>query len=238
LPNRRRKKTEVQAQPTGGFAALGLSSTTLAALEEAGYLEPTPIQGGLIPRALEGADLMGQARTGTGKTAAFGIPILERIEPHKPKGPPQALVLVPTRELAVQVRDECRKLALGRKTHIVALYGGKPIRQQVEHLRQGADVAVGTPGRILDHLDRRMAHIDRQPGDTLDEKIRALRDCIERLAPLYREPVDFHYRDHRTTEWIARRLATTKDAVQKQLQRARAQLADCLERKGVLAEVD
>jgi len=92
--------------------------------------------------------------------------------------------------------------------------------------------------RILDHLDRRMAHIDRQPGDTLDEKIRALRDCIERLAPLYREPVDFHYRDHRTTEWIARRLATTKDAVQKQLQRARAQLADCLERKGVLAEVD
>jgi len=174
LPNRRRKKPEAEAQPAGGFAALGLSSTTLAALEEAGYLEPTPIQGGLIPRAMEGDDLMGQARTGTGKTAAFAIPILERLEPHKPKEPPQALVLVPTRELAVQVRDECRKLALGRKTHIVALYGGKPIRQQVEHLRQGADVVVGTPGRILDHLARGTLALGAIRVVVLDEADRML----------------------------------------------------------------
>lgn len=187
MPNRRRKKTssEPSAQPAGGFAVLGLSPTTLAALEEAGYLEPTPIQGGLIPRALEGADLMGQARTGTGKTAAFAIPILERIEPHKPKQPPQALVLVPTRELAVQVRDECRKLALGRKTHIVALYGGKPIRQQVEHLRQGVDLVVGTPGRILDHLDRGTLTLAGVRIVVLDEADRMLdigfRPDIERI---------------------------------------------------------
>lgn len=154
MPNRRKKRAEAEPQPADGFAAIQLSSTTLAALEEAGYLEPTPIQAGLIPRALEGADLMGQAQTGTGKTAAFAIPILEQLEPSKPKGPPQAIVLVPTRELAVQVRDEFRKLALGSKTQIVALYGGKPLRQQVEHLRRGADVVVGTPGRILDHIDR------------------------------------------------------------------------------------
>jgi RNA polymerase sigma-70 factor (ECF subfamily) len=89
--------------------------------------------------------------------------------------------------------------------------------------------------QIVDCLDRRMAEVDRQPGDTLDEKIQALRDCIDHLEPLYQEPIELHYRQDRTTEWIAARLATTKDAVQKQLQRARARLAECLERKGVLA---
>jgi len=157
----------------------------MAALEDAGYLEPTPIQAGLIPRALEGADLMGQARTGTGKTAAFAIPILERLEPSKPKGPPQAIVLVPTRELAVQVRDEVRKLALGRKTQIVALYGGKPLRQQVEHLRRGADVIVGTPGRILDHIDRGTLVLGGIRMVVLDEADRMLdigfRPDIERI---------------------------------------------------------
>jgi RNA polymerase sigma factor (sigma-70 family) len=91
---------------------------------------------------------------------------------------------------------------------------------------------------VLDCLDQQMAHVDRRPGDTLDEKIAALRECIEHLGPLYREPIELHYRQHRTTEWIAERLATTKDAVQKQLQRARGQLADCLQRKGVLARPD
>ncbi len=185
MPIRCKKKPEPKARPASGFAALGLSSTTLAAVEEAGYGPPTPIQAGLIPRALEGADLMGQARTGTGKTAAFAIPILERIEPHKPKGPVQALVLVPTRELAVQVRDECRKLAFGRKTHLVALYGGKPIRQQVEHLRQGADVVVGTPGRIIDHLERGTLSLAGIRIVVLDEADRMLdigfRPDIERI---------------------------------------------------------
>jgi ATP-dependent RNA helicase DeaD len=125
----------------------------LAALGRAGYLEPTPVQAGLIPPALKGLDLIGQARTGTGKTAAFAIPILETIEPGARRGP-QALVLAPTRELAVQVRDECAKLAHGRKVSVVAVYGGKPLRQQAEHLQHGTDVIVGTPGRVLDHMGR------------------------------------------------------------------------------------
>ncbi|MCL6503616.1 MAG: DEAD/DEAH box helicase, partial [Pirellulales bacterium] len=95
----------------------------LEALERAGYLEPTPVQAGLIPRALAGVDVLGQARTGTGKTAAFVIPILERLEPPHAERCPQALVLVPTRELAVQVRDEFVKLAHGRRTHVAAVYG-------------------------------------------------------------------------------------------------------------------
>lgn len=133
---------------------MGLSEVMLQSLQEVGYLEPTPVQAGLIPRALEGADLMGQARTGTGKTAAFAVPILEQLEPHKKGASPQALVLAPTRELAVQVRDECARLSAGRKVSVVALFGGKPIRQQTEKLRRGAEIVVGTPGRVLDLMDR------------------------------------------------------------------------------------
>jgi ATP-dependent RNA helicase DeaD len=133
---------------------MGLSKVMLASLAEAEYLEPTPIQAGLIPQALKGTDLMGQAQTGTGKTAAFCIPILERLEPRAQNAGVQALVLVPTRELAVQVRDECIKLASGHDVRIVAVYGGKPIRQQVEHLRRGAEIVVGTPGRVIDLIGR------------------------------------------------------------------------------------
>ena len=103
------------------------------------------------------------------------------------------------------------------------------------HYRAATRQIAVADDEIVDRLDRRMAEVDRQPGDTLDEKVQALRDCIDRLEPLYQEPIELHYRQHRTTEWIAERLATTKDAVQKQLQRARARLAECLERKGVLA---
>jgi ATP-dependent RNA helicase DeaD len=133
---------------------MGLSKVMLAALREAEYLDPTPIQAGLIPQALEGVDLMGQAQTGTGKTAAFCIPILEKLEPRSANANTQALVLVPTRELAVQVRDECIKLAFGREIHVVGIFGGKPIRQQVEHLRRGAEIVVGTPGRVIDLIGR------------------------------------------------------------------------------------
>lgn len=93
-------------------------------------------------------------------------------------------------------------------------------------------LVVGEP--VLDLLDNKMAHVDRQTGDTFDEKIIALRDCIGRLSELYHRSIDLHYQQHRTTEWIAEHLATTRDAVQKRLQRARQQLADCLQRKGVL----
>ena len=133
---------------------MGLTKLMLASLDEAEYLDPTPIQAGLIPRALEGTDMMGQAQTGTGKTAAFCIPILERLRPRSETTHPQALILVPTRELAVQVRDECAKLSAGQEVRVVGVYGGKPIRGQVDHLRRGVEVVVGTPGRVLDLISR------------------------------------------------------------------------------------
>jgi ATP-dependent RNA helicase DeaD len=144
------------------------------ALEHAGYQYPTPIQAGLIPRALEGVDVVGQARTGTGKTAAFSIPILERLSPRKQIPTPQALILTPTRELAVQVRDEVLKLAFGRKIDCVALYGGKPIRGQIEKLRTLPQVIVGTPGRVIDHLSRRTLVLSALRFVVLDEADRML----------------------------------------------------------------
>jgi len=146
----------------------------LAALARAGYLEPTPVQAGLIPRALLGIDVLGQARTGTGKTAAFVIPILERLEHRKGELAPQALALVPTRELAVQVRDEAIKLAHGQKVHPVALYGGTPIRGQIEKLKRGAALVVGTPGRVLDHIGRGTLTLDHLKFVVLDEADRML----------------------------------------------------------------
>ena len=162
------------ASPPSGFQALNLSETMLAALEKAGYLEPTQIQAGLIPQALEGVDLMGQARTGTGKTAAFVIPVLERLHHAKKGQGPQALILVPTRELAVQVREEVVKLAHGRKVHSVAVYGGKPIRGQIEKLSRGCEVVIGTPGRVLDHMGRGTLKLDDLQVVVLDEADRML----------------------------------------------------------------
>jgi ATP-dependent RNA helicase DeaD len=156
------------------FSELGLSKVMLAALQNAGYLAPTPIQAGLIPRALEGIDVVGQARTGTGKTAAFVIPILEQLMPRRQVHGAQALILVPTRELAVQVRGEVEKLAHGRRVQCVALYGGKPIRGQIEKLRRGAQIVVGTPGRVLDHLGRRTLTLDDVWCVVLDEADRML----------------------------------------------------------------
>ena len=169
---------EAPAEPkrlsSDGFGKMGLSEVMLRALEEAGYLEPTPVQAGLIPRALAGEDLMGQARTGTGKTAAFAVPILERLKPQKKGSPPQALVLAPTRELAVQVRDECGKLAVGRRVSVVALYGGKPLRNQAEQLKRGAEIVVGTPGRVLDLMDRAALVLGQLGFVVLDEADRML----------------------------------------------------------------
>jgi ATP-dependent RNA helicase DeaD len=156
------------------FENLGLTDAMLAALAAAEYLQPTPIQAGLIPRALAGVDVLGQARTGTGKTAAFVIPILERIKPPKKGMGPQAIVLVPTRELAVQVREEVVKLAHGRKIHSVAVYGGKPIRGQIEKLQRGAEVVIGTPGRVLDHLSRGTLVLNDLHMVVLDEADRML----------------------------------------------------------------
>jgi ATP-dependent RNA helicase DeaD len=178
-------KKRAQSDAAGvRFENFGLSALTLEALRVAGYEEPTPVQAGMIPKAIDGMDLMGQARTGTGKTAAFAIPIIEVLESHRGKSP-RALILVPTRELAVQVRGEVLKLAHGRRLNCVAVYGGKPIREQIEKLRRGADVIVGTPGRVLDHMGRRTLDLHELEIVVLDEADRMLdigfRPDIERI---------------------------------------------------------
>jgi len=156
------------------FEDLGLSEVMLESLRQAEYERPTPIQAGLIPRALAEVDVLGQARTGTGKTAAFVIPILEKLKPRKEIHGPQALILVPTRELAVQVRGEVEKLSHGRRVSCVPLYGGKPIKGQIDKLRKGADVIVGTPGRVLDHMGRGTLELGHLRFVVLDEADRML----------------------------------------------------------------
>lgn len=143
----------------------------LAALDDARYEFPSPIQEGVIPIALEGKDVLGQARTGTGKTAAFSIPIIETLPAGKG---PHALILVPTRELAVQVRDEIVKLSKGMSIQCVALYGGKPIRGQMEKLKRNPHIIVGTPGRVIDHMTRRSLNLDYLSMVVLDEADRML----------------------------------------------------------------
>lgn len=160
-------------EPTS-FVELDLSDEMMEALKRADYEKPTPIQAGLIPLALDEIDVVGQAQTGTGKTAAFGIPILEQLAPRKEIHGPQALILVPTRELAVQVRDEVSKLAYGQHVNCVALYGGKPIRGQIDKLKRGAQVIVGTPGRVIDHISRKTLDLSDVWCVVLDEADRML----------------------------------------------------------------
>jgi ATP-dependent RNA helicase DeaD len=158
----------------GTFDDLQLSEQMLAALKLATYQSPTAIQAGLIPLALEEHDVVGQARTGTGKTAAFVIPILELIDLDVRHKFPQALILVPTRELAVQVKDEVVKLSHGLKVRCVAIYGGTPLRGQVAKLEKGVEIVVGTPGRVLDHLSRKTLSLDQIDCVVLDEADRML----------------------------------------------------------------
>lgn len=135
------------------FASMGISPRILDALYKKGFEEPTPIQQQIIPRLLKGnQDLVGQAQTGTGKTAAFGIPLLEKL--HENTGYIQALVLVPTRELAIQVSEEINSLKGDKHLRIAPIYGGQSIELQLKKLKRGVDLVVGTPGRILDHLER------------------------------------------------------------------------------------
>src|ERR1700744_5055711 len=124
------------------------------ALTGLGYEEPTPIQLAAIPPLLEGRDLVGQAATGTGKTAAFALPILQRILAGAGRDEPLALVLVPTRELAVQVCAAMRSYGHHMRARVLAVYGGEPIGRQLGPLRRGVDIVVATPGRALDHINR------------------------------------------------------------------------------------
>jgi ATP-dependent RNA helicase DeaD len=165
--------TALLVEPQSGFHTLSLSPSLLAALHRAAYYEPTPIQAALIPRALSGRDVIGQAQTGTGKTAAFLLPFLNSWRDNGQPGP-QALVLAPTRELVVQVSEEARKLAPSRHCRAVPIYGGQPFREQLAQLRKGCDIAIGTPGRILDHLSRGTLTFDRVRYVVLDEADRML----------------------------------------------------------------
>src|SRR5256714_4000052 len=134
------------------FADLGLSEPTLAALRDVGYETPTPIQVQAIPSLLEGRDVIGQAQTGTGKTAAFGLPMIEYVDPDEDAV--QGLVLTPTRELCIQVTQALRAYAQRKGVDVVAVFGGAPIRSQQSQLRAGGHVVVGTVGRVLDLIQR------------------------------------------------------------------------------------
>ena len=149
---------DTDADPEGepekaGFAALGLDHKILKAIKELGYEQPSPIQAETIPALLEGRDVVGLAQTGTGKTAAFALPILQRLERSKHKAP-QALVLAPTRELALQVAEAFETYASHMKVRLLPVYGGQGYGVQLAALARGVDVVVGTPGRVIDHLER------------------------------------------------------------------------------------
>ena len=152
------------------FADLGLRAEILAALDELGYEEPTPIQAQTIPPLIEGNDLLGQAATGTGKTAAFALPILQRVEPHTGRREaPAALVLVPTRELAMQVSEAIFNYGRHLGIRVVPIYGGQPIHRQFKQLERGVDVVVATPGRAVDHIGRGSLPLDEVEMVVLDE---------------------------------------------------------------------
>ncbi|MCU1372916.1 MAG: heavy metal transporter, partial [Actinomycetia bacterium] len=150
-----------------GFADLGLRPELLQALAQLGYEEPTPIQRETIPPIIEGRDLLGQAATGTGKTAAFALPILQRLVAGGTG--PTALVLVPTRELAMQVSQAIHRYGRDLGARVVPIYGGQPIVRQLQALKHGVDVVVATPGRALDHLKRNTLQLDHIQVVVLDE---------------------------------------------------------------------
>ena len=154
-----------------GFASLGLADSLVAAVTALGYEEPTPIQREAIPVLLSGSDMLGQAATGTGKTAAFALPLLNRLlsDLKTTRGRARALVLVPTRELAMQVAEALHKYAKGSNLNVVPVYGGAPMDHQIRALRRGAEVVVGTPGRVLDHLRRKTLDLSTVEVLVLDE---------------------------------------------------------------------
>ena len=151
------------------FADLGLRPELLAALTALGYEEPTPIQQEAIPPLVEGRDLLGQAATGTGKTAAFALPVLQRLPAHRRDRPPVGLVLVPTRELAIQVSEALHRYGRDLGARVLPVYGGAPIVRQLRSLEAGVDVVVATPGRALDLLNRGSLRLGEVATVVLDE---------------------------------------------------------------------
>lgn len=180
-----------------GFRELGLPDTLVRVLAEVGYESPSPIQAATIPLLLAGRDLLGQAQTGTGKTAAFALPILARVDLSQART--QALVLAPTRELAIQVAEAFQRYAAHLKDfHVLPIYGGQGYGPQLAALRRGVQVVVGTPGRIIDHLERGSLNLDHVRHVVLDEADEMLRmgfiDAVEGIlekAPKERQTALF-----------------------------------------------
>jgi ATP-dependent RNA helicase DeaD len=172
------------APATAGFSALALTPEVLRALADVGYEAPSPIQAATIPPLLEGRDVLGQAQTGTGKTAAFALPILSRIEMRP--GKPQALVLAPTRELAIQVAEAFQRYAAHMPGfQVLPIYGGQSYGPQLHALRRGVHIVVGTPGRVIDHLERGTLDLSELRFIVLDEADEMLRmgfiDDVEKV---------------------------------------------------------
>jgi ATP-dependent RNA helicase DeaD len=164
------------------FSELSLSNEIIKAVADLGFEEATPIQSLAIPKMMAGIDIIGQAQTGTGKTAAFGIPILEKIDVKNKNV--QAIILCPTRELAIQVAEELKLFSKYKKgINIVPIYGGQPIQRQIATLSKGAQIIIGTPGRVIDHLDRKTLKLATTSIVVLDEADEMLdmgfRDDIE-----------------------------------------------------------
>jgi ATP-dependent RNA helicase DeaD len=163
------------------FDDLDLAPGVLRAIKAMGYTEPTDIQRQVVPLMLDGRDVVGQSQTGTGKTAAFGAPIASMLDPDEPTV--QAIVLVPTRELCLQVAGEMTKLGAPRRLKVAAVYGGKAIRIQAEQLEDGAQIVVGTPGRVIDMIGRRHLRLQHVAVAVLDE-------CDEMLDIGFAEDID------------------------------------------------
>jgi ATP-dependent RNA helicase DeaD len=155
------------AAPASPFSGMGLSPEIVRALEEMGFVEPRDVQIAVFEPAMAGRDLIVQAKTGSGKTAAFGIPIIQRLTSDKSKV--EALCLCPTRELALQVAGECIRIATHKKVQVVPIYGGAPMGRQIEALKEGAHFVVGTPGRVMDHIRRGTLRLSELKVLVLDE---------------------------------------------------------------------
>ncbi|HPF40510.1 MAG TPA: DEAD/DEAH box helicase [Phycisphaerae bacterium] len=178
----RRIQMEKQLKLPQAFAELGIETPILQALAAMGYEEPSPIQRELIPHVLAGRDVLGQARTGTGKTASFGIPICQQVDPN---GRLQAMILTPTRELAAQVLGELRRISKVLELHCVPVYGGTNMRGQIRELGRKPHIIVGTPGRVMDMMSRGALELDGLRFAVLDEVDRMLdigfRDDIRKI---------------------------------------------------------
>ena len=153
----------VVVQDTYFYKDMNLSEAIMKALDKKGFTQATAIQGGAIPYFMQGRDVVAKAPTGTGKTYAFGIPMVEHVDPESDQV--QGLILAPTRELAVQIRDELRDLCAFREgVRIVCLYGGQPIDKQITQLKHRPQIVVATPGRLMDHMKRRTVRLDGEIG--------------------------------------------------------------------------